>query len=225
MVARCRLKTQFNRLDFAKAQMMGMPLPAVVNQIRLDLPKSAADVYYRDEIGNVSTSHYRPGVLEMQPRFPLVGGWRHHWYHGFNAPLSEFVSRDTSGHFVLSAPLLTPFSSFSVEDLVVKVVLPEGATYIIHFYINEKASNVPETNDQYSNVKVHLPFEVDAIDLDRTYTFFDTVGRPTVLITKKNLVNEHAQTFQVISTFSPKNKTLLTSIEGDIRSADDELSV
>lgn len=59
------------------------------------LPASASDVYYRDEIGNISTSNLREGddsmELELRPRFPLFGGWRTHYVVGYNMPSYEFL--------------------------------------------------------------------------------------------------------------------------------------
>ena len=39
------------------------------------LPAAASDIYYRDEIGNISTSHIRikkEVELNLRPRFPLI---------------------------------------------------------------------------------------------------------------------------------------------------------
>lgn len=50
----------------------------------------ASDIYYRDNIGNVSTStvrHRLGGVdLSLLTRFPLYGGWKTSWYQGYNLP-------------------------------------------------------------------------------------------------------------------------------------------
>lgn len=59
------------------------------------LPASAKDVYYRDEIGNISTSHLHEtddGVeLELRPRFPLFGGWKTNYYIGYNVPSYQYL--------------------------------------------------------------------------------------------------------------------------------------
>ena len=59
------------------------------------LPPSAKDVYYRDEIGNISTSHMHEtddGVeLELRPRFPLFGGWKTNYYIGYNVPSYQYL--------------------------------------------------------------------------------------------------------------------------------------
>ncbi len=59
------------------------------------LPASAADVYYRDEIGNISTSHLREMddsvEVELRPRFPLFGGWKTHYLLGYNVPSYQYL--------------------------------------------------------------------------------------------------------------------------------------
>lgn len=59
------------------------------------LPSSARDVYYRDEIGNISTSNLREGdehvEMEIRPRFPLFGGWKTHYYIGYNVPSYQYL--------------------------------------------------------------------------------------------------------------------------------------
>ncbi len=36
-----------------------------------------------------------------------------------------------------------------------------------------------------------MPFEVDKSDVVETYTYLDTIGRPTVLLEKHNVIDEH----------------------------------
>lgn len=59
------------------------------------LPASASDVYYRDEIGNISTSHLRvlddSAEVELRPRFPLFGGWKTHYILGYYVPTYEYL--------------------------------------------------------------------------------------------------------------------------------------
>lgn len=59
------------------------------------LPASARDVYYRDEIGNISTSSMRElddmVELELRPRFPLFGGWKTHYIMGYNVPSYQYL--------------------------------------------------------------------------------------------------------------------------------------
>lgn len=59
------------------------------------LPAAAQDVYYRDEIGNISTSHLLvlddSVEMEIRPRFPLFGGWKTHYIIGYNLPSYEYL--------------------------------------------------------------------------------------------------------------------------------------
>ena len=67
------------------------------------LPAAARDIYYRDEIGNISTSHLREMddsvELELRPRFPLFGGWKTHYYIGYNVPSYQYLYNSGSYHF------------------------------------------------------------------------------------------------------------------------------
>lgn len=79
------------------------------------LPASARDVYYRDEIGNISTSHLHEteeGVeLELRPRFPLFGGWKTNYYIGYNVPSYQYLfNKGIQQHF-LEPYLATDFCS------------------------------------------------------------------------------------------------------------------
>ena len=53
-------------------------------------PARKSDIYYRDNIGNFSTStvsHHLDGVdLSLLSRFPMYGGWKNAWYQGYNMP-------------------------------------------------------------------------------------------------------------------------------------------
>lgn len=64
--------------------------------------RPTSDIYYRDNIGNVSTSvtrHSLHGVeLSLLSRFPMYGGWKNAWYQGYNLPteVRAHWSRSTS---------------------------------------------------------------------------------------------------------------------------------
>ena len=50
------------------------------------IDKKARDIYYRDIIGNITTSNVRrqsDGVnVELTMRFPMMGGWKTEFYWG-----------------------------------------------------------------------------------------------------------------------------------------------
>ena len=42
------------------------------------------------------------------------------------------------------------------------------------------------------NIKVDVPFKVDSQTEEKTFTYLDTTGRPTVVLEKKNVVSEYS---------------------------------
>ena len=48
-----------------------------------------------------------------------------------------------------------------------------------------------------SDTKIKVPYPVESIKNDVHYTYLDTVGRPVIVIHKKNAVESHIQDFQV----------------------------
>lgn len=92
-----KLKGAFSRFDY----MRRIGGASSVKSIRTLLPPAAADVYYRDEIGNISTSNLRasgarnklsePLDFEIRPRFPLFGGWKTHYTVGYNLPIYQYL--------------------------------------------------------------------------------------------------------------------------------------
>lgn len=103
----------------------------VLKDLKFDLPVSARDPYFRDEIGNVSTSHFRveksKSVLEIFPRYPIFGGWNYTWYQGYNADLGSYVHKAKSGKYILNIKFVENVKGMTIDNAVVRVILPEGA--------------------------------------------------------------------------------------------------
>ena len=59
------------------------------------LPRLANGIYYRDQIGNISSSMVRNtenGVdLTLETRFPIFGGWKTTFYIGYNVPIQVLI--------------------------------------------------------------------------------------------------------------------------------------
>lgn len=93
-----KLRGSFSRLDFD----YGVGQQVAVNSLKTVLPPSAKDIYYRDEIGNISTSTVKNLLdsveVTLVPRFPLMGGWKTRYTIGYNIPAYEFLYH--SGKFV-----------------------------------------------------------------------------------------------------------------------------
>lgn len=177
------LKNQFSRIDFSQRAQTHHQT-GVVKSITLELPPMASDPYFRDDVGNVSTSNFRSelkrSVLEMRPRFPIFGGWVYNWNHGYNLPLSEYLSfSPITGRFTFEAPFLKSFKNAVIDTAAVRVVLPEGA----------------------SDVEIYLPFKVDNSTSSVTYTYLDSIGRKTLDFAKNGVVDEHYVNFQISFTY------------------------
>ncbi|KAF9382613.1 dolichyl-diphosphooligosaccharide--protein glycosyltransferase subunit 1 [Mortierella sp. AD011] len=168
------LKGQFSRID-AQLNPMGARESNSVMGLMTQIPKLARDIYYRDEIGNISTSAliHQPNniILTLKPRFPIFGGWNTTWYTGYNVPLDGYLRAASTGKYILKVPVFEPMKLTTYENVEIRVVLPEGA----------------------KNVNVYVPFEVDSIEHSNTKTYMDSAGRYTVTIEATNLIEEHAQ--------------------------------
>lgn len=95
------------------------------------LPPMVNEVYYRDTVGNVSTSKTVSSKneyqLELQPRFPMFGSWNYEFYYGYNQPLSTVLKRNaTTGRYVLKVPLVDKGRDWQREHVIIRILLPEG---------------------------------------------------------------------------------------------------
>lgn len=108
----------------------------------LHLPAGIHSAYFYDLVGNVSTSRLRTApsipkgsevkqssVLELRPRYPVLGGWNYSFTLGWDSPLEDYAGYDKStGKYVVSVPIMTVVPDMVVDDAEVSIVLPEGAT-------------------------------------------------------------------------------------------------
>lgn len=143
--AGAELKGGFSRFDYQMRR--SAPSPSFRSLVA-SLPAQAHNIYYRDQIGNISTSDLRLNKdggldLEIQTRFPIFGGWQTQFYIGYQVPteLTLFTSTESPDVYSLKCPFFTNFKDVWVEDMETKVILPEGATDI---HVNVP-SNVEES--------------------------------------------------------------------------------
>ncbi|XP_017280633.1 dolichyl-diphosphooligosaccharide--protein glycosyltransferase subunit 1 [Kryptolebias marmoratus] len=179
------LKGPFSRYDYQRQSDSGI---SSVKSFKTILPASAQDVYYRDEIGNISTSHLQvlddSVEVEVRPRFPLFGGWKTHYIIGYNLPSYEYLYT-LGDQYALKMRLVDHvYDDQVIDDMTVKIILPEGA----------------------KNIHVDTPYKIDRMPNQLHYTYLDTFGRPVLVATKSNLVEQHIQDFVVHYTF---NKILM----------------
>ncbi|KAG9445615.1 hypothetical protein H6P81_011743 [Aristolochia fimbriata] len=171
----------FSRVEYqSRASMSGL---SSFKHLLAILPPRVESVYYRDGIGNISSSHLRTDAqksqLEIEPRYPLFGGWKATFIIGYRVPLQDFLFEASDGRRYLNFSFGCPLMETSVKKLIVKVVLPEGS---------KDASAV-------------IPFPVEQ-HFETSYSYLDIVGRTVVVLEKDNVVPEHNVAFQVYYKFN-----------------------
>jgi oligosaccharyltransferase complex subunit alpha (ribophorin I) len=179
-----RLKGSFSRYDYQiNPQANGQ---SALKFLRQYLPAEAMDVYYRDDIGNISTSFLNMDDddkhrLELRPRFPLFGGWKTEYYMGYNLPTESCLFIDDNGNYVLNTTLIANWDiGMAIDDAEVRIIFPEGSSKI-------KLVGTPFIVDQSNSIH---------------FTYLDFFGRPVLILKKRNLVNEHHQYFQISYAFT-----------------------
>lgn len=126
-----RLKGHFSRIDYVHGEG-NHHKTNVLKSLRATLPAKCKNVFYRDDVGNVSTSHLSVGskktILDLQPRYPLYGGWKYKWHQGYDAPLAGFQKKLGDNRYSLQLPFTAPIMDMLVENMEVSIILPEGAS-------------------------------------------------------------------------------------------------
>ncbi|XP_021902463.1 dolichyl-diphosphooligosaccharide--protein glycosyltransferase subunit 1A [Carica papaya] len=173
-------KGEFSRLDYqARPNIRGAPS---FRHLHAKLPPRAHSIYYRDEIGNISTSKVwhdsKKTELLIEPRYPMFGGWRTSFTIGYGLPLQDFLFASEGKRF-LNISFGCPMSDLVIDNLIVKVVLPEGS----------------------GDISVSTPFPVKQSE-ETKLSHLDIVGRPVIVLEKTNVVAEHNQYFQVYYKFN-----------------------
>jgi oligosaccharyltransferase complex subunit alpha (ribophorin I) len=176
-----KLKDGFSRVDFQKTlyshQMQQPNAAPILNRLMIAFPKEINDIQYRDEVGNVSTSeiiHYSQStILDLRPRYPLMGGWINSFSIKYRLPLSNYLKQVLNEFYerknTLELPLFyPPTSNVSFSEVILKIILPEGS-----HSIQLRTNGIME--DYY---------------FETAYTYFDSVKRPVVVLTRRNEVLE-----------------------------------
>lgn len=214
--AHARLKGFFSRLAHQRSLMQGLNTPLTIKGIALVLPPRITSPYFYDIVGNVSTSRFRPStsstpsvrlpssskksvtgssLLEITPRYPLLGGWNYTFTVGYDAPLGDFVRRKPDGSYLLSVPFLTAIRDVAFDDVSMRIRLPESARYVR-----------PRLRTKLtfpSNIKVYAPFHMDALSHPTAdvpsveHTYLDSTGRPTVYLSRRDCTDRHDENILV----------------------------
>lgn len=156
----------------------------ILREITYPLPPSSHDAWFTDTIGNVSTSHFRPSpktgsapaVLELRPRYPLMGGWKYEFSVGWDMDLSRFLRHDaSSGRETIRVPFTAGLRDVAADEVRLSVILPEGVT----------------------DVRWTAPFHVSSVEQTTFRRHLDTIGRPQLIIRKNGCTDKHDQDIEV----------------------------
>ncbi|KAL5984258.1 Dolichyl-diphosphooligosaccharide--protein glycosyltransferase subunit 1A [Asimina triloba] len=176
------------------------------------LPPRAHSVYYRDDIGNVSTSHLwgdsRKTELEIEPRYPMFGGWRTSFTIGYGLPLRDFLFQSEGKRF-LNISFGCPMDEVIIDELIVKqqdvVMMIEylALRFVMPWVPSRSAyrSSMVALPEGSKDISVSVPFPTKQLE-EIKFSHLDIVGRPVVVLQKYNVVPEHNRHFQVYYKFN-----------------------
>ncbi|KAJ5894481.1 hypothetical protein N7495_006172 [Penicillium taxi] len=192
-----QLSNQFSRVQWTMANYQKAPSSAL-REIIYPLPAGSVDPYFTDDIGNVSTSRYRPGNgksaanLELKPRYPIFGGWNYSFRVGWNNDLAQFLRKAAgTDSWVLKVPFLNGpkmNEGIQYERVVVRIVLPEGAHNLRWEFVEGASGN-------------GLPSKIFVDESISTFkTYMDTIGRTTLTL-KVNQLTDEARDAQIVVTY------------------------
>ena len=158
---------EFGRIDYDEGITGGKN---AMKKIRAKLPLRSWGLWYRDEIGNVSTSNARRDMndvdLELTPRFPILGGWKSNYDIGYNLPTKFHVKTNNKGNYMVNLTFGMPYQNMLARNYTVKIILPETA----------------------DNIKVNLPIETPyQVEYDKEYGCLDLFGRKSIIIRLNNM--------------------------------------
>ncbi|GMH33646.1 hypothetical protein BSKO_01480 [Bryopsis sp. KO-2023] len=160
----------WSRLEYQKNPRMQ---DGVLKEMVAALRPGAHSIYFRDQIGNVSTSAVRHMeknvVVALKPRYPLQKGWKTQFTFGYSTPLDGALFKTPSGVYNLFMSFGPTIQDLTVDELEVRVVLPEGS----------------------SSIHYQFPFNVKK-SFEKKFWYFDTTGRPVLVLKMANAVPRHS---------------------------------
>jgi len=175
----------FSRLDYMYMENSGMHVNSL-RSLEVNLPKDAYNVYYKDLIGNITTSRLRSPTrkgrhFEQIFRFPLVGGWKTYYWYGYTLPLSSAL-KQKGNKFVLKIGAQPGVAEpLPVDSATIKVVLPDGASNI----------NVVPTDSS-----------IEIASIETVYPTLAYLGRTMVVLKRKLFVADPATSIPIYISYN-----------------------
>jgi hypothetical protein len=69
------------------------------------------------------STHFKQSELEIEPRYPLFGGWKATFVIGYGLPLEDFLFESPDGKCYLNFSFGCPLAETVVDKLTIKVGL------------------------------------------------------------------------------------------------------
>ncbi|KAJ2485009.1 dolichyl-diphosphooligosaccharide--protein glycosyltransferase subunit 1, partial [Coemansia sp. RSA 2320] len=204
----------FDKVDQMVAKYMSRR-DNLVKTLLVKVPADARELYVVDEIGNVSTSAVSGQrrasareesfkVLQLRPRYPLAGGWKYTWWHGYSLPLDRYLKVSAGpgngmGRHLLRVPFIGSLAACASQENELTVAMANAQNTAVRDY--ELRVTLPEGA---RDVQVRLPPTVNSgvnegVELQSASYFFDSVGRTTVVVRQANVAPELATKHILIS--------------------------
>lgn len=154
---------------------------------RVRLPANAWGLFYRDEIGNITTSAVKKEteeiLVDLRPRWSLLGDWNCTWDISYNVPTDDILRQSSSGStykFEYKVGHLLEFTPSDIYEF--KVALPEGASILSHKYFGIR--------------------QPDSISTTKSWSYMDFLGRPTLVFTFSDYLPRVDQNAKVVIEYS-----------------------
>ena len=185
------LDGEWSRADYDRN--IGKVDPTSHEETWANLPADAENVRYKDLIGNITTSRLRQPTYKYRQfqlifRFPLLGGWRNHFWFTYDILLGNHIRSEGQRH-ELTLPILPSLDyDLPIEQHNVRIALPEGATSI--------------------EVVPHRTIEFDS-KMESEWTTLSFSGRPTIVLSQKNIRTNAPHAHNIVVRYSFSKERLL----------------
>lgn len=165
-----KLRGPYSTIDFNKGRKdTGRN---AFKQETIRLPETAWGLFYRDEIGNISTSTVKRESdhisVTLKPRFSLLGDWNCTWELSFNVPTNDILKTHAEeGYYRFEYKLNHLLENTPSDKYELSIALPEGATAHRHMI---------STTQPYT------------LNNTLSFSYLDFLGRPTLQFTFENFL-------------------------------------
>ncbi|KAI9505358.1 Ribophorin I [Coemansia spiralis] len=156
-----------------------------VKTLLVKVPREAREMYVVDEIGNVSTSLVASAreefkVMQLRPRYPMLGGWNYTWWHGYSVPLTGYL-RTEGTKYRLRVPFMGSIAGCAESQDQLTVAMAEARNTLVSQY--ELRVVLPEGAHDVS-VRAAPTGDIRLVPLKY---YLDSTGRTVVVVEARNV--------------------------------------